>query len=100
MLLQERQRLLFGRLAPQQLTHGAESPTVMRKSDFAGFFQGLARMLLGEREEPLQHTSAFDAAGVHDRLGPLPREGADDAYLVQQVGGATFQSADLLFAMC
>ena len=85
MLFQERQRLLLRRLSSQELPHGTESPTAVRESDFAGFFQGFAGMLLRQREQPLQHPRAFDAAGVDHRLRPLPRERADDADLVQQI---------------
>ena len=62
MLVQERQRLLLGRLALQQLANRPQPLATVRKGDFAGFFQGFAGVLLGQREQPLQHARPFDAA--------------------------------------
>ena len=73
MLVQERQRLLLGRLALQQLANRPQPEAAVRKGGFAGFFQGFAGVLLGQRQQSLQHARPFDAAGVQHRLGPLLR---------------------------
>ncbi len=93
MLFQERQRFLLRRLTPEESPHGAEAPTTVRKGDCTGFFQGFAGVLLRQRQETLQHPRAFDAAGVHHRLGPLPRVRTDHAHFMQEVSSPAFQPA-------
>ena len=53
MLIQERQRFLQVSLPLQQLANRPQSVATMRQGDFAGFFQRLAAMLPGQREQPL-----------------------------------------------
>ena len=95
MLFQERQRLLLRRLAREQLANRAQAKGSVRKGRFAGFFQRIRRVLLGQAEQPLQHASSFDAACGQHRAGPLVRPRADRTELVQEIPGPALQSADL-----
>lgn len=53
MLVQERQRFLLGGFAPHESADRFELPAAVRQGDFAGFFQRLTGVFLGQREQAL-----------------------------------------------
>ena len=84
-------------LRPKQLAHRPQPAAAVRQGDFAGFFQGFAGVFLRQASKPLQHARPFDAAGVHASPRPIAACAAPITLdLVQQIGGAAFQAADLL----
>ena len=85
MLVQKRQRFLFGRLTQEQLADRPQPIAVVRNGRFTGIFQGVAGMFLRQGEQALQHACPFDAAGGEHRLGPGLGVWADQANFVQQI---------------
>jgi hypothetical protein len=71
MLVEKRQRFLLRCLALEQLADRSQTEAAVRDRDFAGFFQGLAGMFLGEGQQSLKNTRAFDAPRYQHGFGPL-----------------------------
>src|SRR5205807_1384213 len=76
---------------------GAQPIGSVRSGDFTGFVQVPGRMLLGQAEEALHDTHAFDAAGLENGLGPAGGTAADRRPgAIEHPGGPVLDGTDLL----
>lgn len=74
MFMQEGQRLLVSVSTPlEQRAQRPQTKAAVRKGRMAGFFQCFGRVAFRQRQEPLQHAHALNAADWRDlgRLGSL-----------------------------
>ena len=92
---EELERLLPVGMMRDQLPQEPQAIALVGEGGFAGPFELCAGVLLGERQQALHHTMAFDATGSDDGLGPGVRVWPDRPHLAQQVGDAAFEAVDL-----
>jgi len=95
MLVDEVELLLVG-LALEQLPKDSQAESSMRVGRFAGRFQGVAGVAIGEAHEALEHANPFNPAVFQHRFGPTRGLRADPAHLAQQPRGSPLHAADLL----
>src|SRR5580704_19085968 len=62
--------LLLGRLPLEQRAKGAQAITAVRDGDGTSLFEVRNRVLLGQTQQPLEDTNAFDLTGRDDTLAP------------------------------
>ncbi len=81
MLIHERELLLLGLVAADQLPQRPQAVSAMRLGDLAGAFDLIDVIAFGQREQALQDPHAFDAAAGDHAFGPAGGLRADQANL-------------------
>ena len=82
--------LFLGNGTSQQLAQIPQAPGAVSQGQLAGLVDVGSRVLLGQREQSLEHAQALGAALLVERLGPSARALAQEPAAAQDPVGAAF----------